>query len=423
MAQAPSRLVPPLGDQPFVDAHGVLTPFSYQFLVRLIGAITGAGGLQDVINYIVASGATAAPSVSQIAGIAAAAAPPAPVLPGAILARLEALEQAVLLNPPPRMPVAEHVPGPAPYKLRVADKLNLGGVKQGSGVTIAADGAISATGGGGGGPSIETEDGVTTEKISAMTVLPHPPTSPVYVAAIQQGNTVTNYQASVSTLLTGVSLGTTLSGQGITITAGPGGTTSGFGGPVYLNGGAGIANGYSGGQVYMRAGGATNAPGSNVGLYASNGSATGAGNYQGGGALFIGGNGVNAGPGGGVYLQCGNGGVTGLGGSVLFRTGAGGATSGNGGTISLISGNAPGGMAGPILLEVGTGGPTAHGNGIVLQAGAGGVSSGFGGSVHLYAGLGTPNGYIYMHNLPTANPGLTGAVWRDPITNALSATP
>lgn len=241
-------------------------------------------------------------------------------------------------------------------------------------------------GGGGGGAAIEPEDGVSTLKISAMTILPNPPTGPVYVPAIQGGFTGTNYQSSVSTLLTGVSLGTTLAGQGITIAAGYGGITSGAGGNLSLLGGSAMGGG-GGGYISM-----------------------------------TGGNGYGAGQSGGAfYMQAGQA-SQGPGGSLFFL--AGYSTSGvyNGGNVLISSGNSVGGQAGAINLTVGTGGPTANGNGIVLKAGAGGVTSGAGGNLHLYAGLGTPNGYIYMHNLPAANPGLTGAIWRDPITKALSAS-
>lgn len=74
---------------------------------------------------------------------------------------------------------------------------------------------------------------------------------------------------------------------------------------------------------------------------------------------------------------------------------AGGDGAGGGGDVSVLGGDSSGGDAGNVFLTGGAG------------------PSGLGGDVTLEAGQGGTDGNIILSNLPTAAPGVSGALWRD----------
>ena len=86
----------------------------------------------------------------------------------------------------------------------------------------------------------------------------------------------------------------------------------------------------------------------------------------------------------------------GSGGTSGSFTVAGGDGAGGGGDISVTSGASSAGDAGNVFIT-GEAAPAGLGGNVTLEAGAGGAA----------------NGDIILANLPTAAPGISGALWRD----------
>lgn len=189
--------------------------------------------------------------------------------------------------------------------------------------------------------------------------------------------------------------------------------------PVVLQAGAGDGAG-DGGQVSISSGtgGATGNGGSVA--FAAGGSATG----NGGDVRLDAGAGGGSGIGGSLLSNAGNS-VDGNGGDVNFR---GGTASGTGvGGSASVGGGLSGAGAGAAIISANGGGvdATDAGGGAWLTCGDG-VTNGQGGDVHLLPGAGAGAGragLIIAANLPTVDPGVSNAVWVDPVTHLLHLSP
>ena len=93
---APSALVKVFASVPFTDQQGILTPPALQFLTRLVGTVSGGGGIIDIIiNNITANTTNVSISDVQAASDDLRAALSFPGSVAAVVARLAALEKAV----------------------------------------------------------------------------------------------------------------------------------------------------------------------------------------------------------------------------------------------------------------------------------------------------------------------------------------
>lgn len=63
---APSQLVKLLAQFPFVDEHGVLTATAIQFLTRLVGSVSGSGGIIDIIINNISNSTTQQIAISDV---------------------------------------------------------------------------------------------------------------------------------------------------------------------------------------------------------------------------------------------------------------------------------------------------------------------------------------------------------------------
>ncbi len=133
---------------------------------------------------------------------------------------------------------------------------------------------------------------------------------------------------------------------------------------------------------------------------------------------FDAGDGLTTGYGGGIYLNAGAGGNAGGGGRAGVYGGYGYAGGGRGylkggggyylGGETIVAG-------GYAASNIGTGGQ--------LYLYGGPAYSGTGGNLKLSAGNGSPSGHVLIANVPSIDPSITGAVWRDSVTGAAFISP
>jgi hypothetical protein len=188
-------------------------------------------------------------------------------------------------------------------------------------------------------------------------------------------------------------------GQNLTIAAGDGdsqggdlalnggsATVAGAGGDVNITAGSGLGD--DGGTVLLVGGASdTGSPGNVIGR-AGNGTA-------GASVIFSAGTG-SAGNGGSVQFNAGNdNGNVATGGAVQFMAASGLA----GGAVVFAAGNGNGNGAGGINLTTGSDGTDGNGGDVTFTYGTG-------------TGAGKRNGLLFP-NLPTSNPGVSGAAWNN----------
>lgn len=175
-------------------------------------------------------------------------------------------------------------------------------------------------------------------------------------------------------------------GDGMYISIGNGGTSSGAGGPFALFAGSAGGGNAAGGAITLDSGfGAGSGAGGNVTIDAGDGGTSGAG----GGLLFSSGNGGGVGAGGNIQVTAGSGGGNGTGGEVIIYAGAAGGGNNPGGNMTLRAGEGLGsGAGGTLYLKTLNGGATGTGGGINMIAGDGGATSGRGGQVSILSGNG-----------------------------------
>lgn len=245
-------------------------------------------------------------------------------------------------------------------------------------------------------------------------------------------------------------------GLAINLTAGAA-NGSGLGGAINITGGAiGSATAAIGGAVTIAAGPSNaNVTSSQGGpITVQGGASTVTGNGTGGTALFAGGdtNGAN-GSGGATTLRAGDGagGNNSSGGALTIRSGGGCANCGGSGNLTLQTPNQMNGNSNSGTLTISTG-TTGNGNtlgtpgDITITAGSNNAASGTGWNVNganiklntgnggwqnsnggdvvitLGAKLGTGrNGVLKVTSLPTADPGVAGALWL-PATGAVAVS-
>lgn len=136
---------------------------------------------------------------------------------------------------------------------------------------------------------------------------------------------------------------------------------------------------------------------------------------QGGGVQFQGGAGVNAAFGGSVELYGGNNNDSGGNGGNI-QVVAGNAALGTAGIVYIQGGNSDDGTPGDVTLYAGSANNEANGAGVFVYATDGVGTNKNGGSVTITLGVatGTGNpGNLVLVNIPTSNPGVTGAIWCD----------
>lgn len=167
-------------------------------------------------------------------------------------------------------------------------------------------------------------------------------------------------QSLTGNLGSAAATGVTAAGRALTVSAGPGGSTSGNAGILTIQGGS-----------------TTDGNGGRVNITGTNAAGT-ATNRNGGPVFITAGNGFLGGAGAQINVTAGTGGATGVGGAFSFTAGSGGATSGNGGGMQIHGGAAVSGTGGNAVLN------------------GGDTSSGTGGSVQIYAGSGTTNGTVQL---------------------------
>jgi collagen type I/II/III/V/XI/XXIV/XXVII alpha len=307
-------------------------------------------------------------------------------------------------------------------------------------------GATGATGPAGAGHFIETESGSTSEPISAMTAVTMRPTADAFVPLVVSGGTI-NLKSSISTLLATADA-PSLSGSAglpIVLTAGSG-DGSGAGGVVSISTGNGGTSASGGALVVQTGDGGGSGTGGPIVFTAGNGGTAG----DGGVISFTGGAGAGSGNGGTVAFTAGTADTSGNGGAVVLLGGAGGGTGGSGGSMEFIAGSALAGdfaggtmtfaagnstgidAGGAVNISGGNSGGTGAGGNIVLSAGAADGSAGAGGTITIVSGNGAGTndggdiyliagsaggggsnrqGLIFVENFPTADPGVTNALY------------
>ncbi len=128
---------------------------------------------------------------------------------------------------------------------------------------------------------------------------------------------------------------------------------------------------------------------------------------QGGAVSLVAGNAIAADTGGGINLTAGQGGATGTGGDTKIYAGAGGATSGNGGALIMAAGDGTNsGNAGNVTINGGDGGSSAGDGGAVTIEGGSptAATANNGGSVFVKSGAGSTNngsspGSVYLQGV------------------------
>ncbi len=137
----------------------------------------------------------------------------------------------------------------------------------------------------------------------------------------------------------------------------------------------------------------------------------GFGGADGGGSINInGGDSDGTGPsnGGGIYLYGGNN-EDGTGDGGPFEAGGGYAAAGAGGRVRFVGGEGGSGVGGNADFE--SGGGSTDGGGITFTTGSG--TSGNGGDISFSFGAGGTRNGLFFPNLPTSDPGVSGAAYVD----------
>lgn len=239
--------------------------------------------------------------------------------------------------------------------------------------------------------SLTCSSNLTFDGTSVVTV--GSTTTATVTAAAGASATSNSATLNLNTAAGGATSGT---GGPISLKSGAGaGSSSGAGGAITIQSGAGSPNGNSitsrGGAITItvgQAGGSSGSPGAaTLTLNGAAGSATAA-TGLGGNVIVNAGQGIGtaSGNGGVITIQSGNSTVSGNGGNLNFNSGSG-ATNGNGGTFGFTAGSGAGtGTGGALSANAGGGGATGNGGALSFVAGPGGGTSGNGGAATLAGG-------------------------------------
>ncbi len=176
-----------------------------------------------------------------------------------------------------------------------------------------------------------------------------------------------------------------------------------------------LANGANGQKLTFASGGSSDHAGGLLSFV------SGSGATSGGDMNFAAGNGS---AGGSCSFNAGTS-DTGPGGNFTATAGSASATNGSGGTLLLQAGSAPTGtgLAGGVLIEAGNG-PSTGTNGAYIELITGTDPDAItpGGDIFFAYGTGSRNG-LFFPNLPTSDPGISGAMYVDGLTGIVKVSP
>ena len=223
-------------------------------------------------------------------------------------------------------------------------------------------------------------------KISDMTDLPSPATADVIIPVILKGDP-SNYKSSASTVL--------IMAPGFPVTIKSGDDTgAASAADVTIISGDSFTDGLNGGSIRIFAGGSStvfSTPGDV--LIAAGSSNNISGDIPGGALTLKSGTAENISDGGLVTLQAGDAGSgDGQGGSVHIISGTGWTTGG--GVVQVVTGSSNGGQGGDFVITLGVDNFSIDRQGLII-----------------------------VQNMPTADPGVTGALWVDTGTNTVMISP
>ena len=207
-------------------------------------------------------------------------------------------------------------------------------------------------------------------------------------------------------------------GGGANVYGGKGYGTTGnsaysYGGQVLIYGGdgghaAGLLSSSYGGDIFIHGGNAGNST-----YYSSAGNV----NIRGGETAI--GTGANGAFGGSIILNAGVGdsAKASYGGNITLQAAVAGGTysiSKKSGAVRILGGTVAGGVS------VGT---KAYGGDVYIEPGTGGGAKTYGGHLILKCAGGNVVGQLKMPNIPNADPGISGSLFFDPITNIVKRSP